>query len=519
MSAFIESQRAGLEEIDTIESAIAQRFKKNPSLVPEAAKSSPSPSTTSSNSSRKKRSQKEGILQQHELAFFHDNYKKQCKSITEMKNSGKDIFQRGLEELTDKKHDFTKFDDIFGKIKHKNEAAETQVSAEDINKLYSPYSSGLIDSSNVKRLQSRKNSDKVKLKVKRKDILSVVASHIDIDAIFHVEEVYGKYLALQPYFDIYKVLDSTVTSYVEYLNIYDKFPSKGKSNSGYSKYLEELLGYLIDFIKRSQPFIDVQGLIDSFVFTPPNSLEEGKENEQGEVYCKACDKLFTKLSVYQGHLGGKKHKKNLAGTSQPSSIDLHEFQIKQLSEYLKTTREATISNAERKSALTEREKIIDMNSVTNDDEYTTVDNMSSDENDSETSSGDEYDDSENLKDVPLGLDGKPMPFWLYKLQGLHKTYSCEICGNITYKGRMNFAKHFTGTKHQYGLKCLGISDEIMPLFKSIIHIEEAIELWNRIKREKRIKAGEAENAIEVEDDQGNVMSEKDYLDLKKQGLL
>lgn len=59
----------------------------------------------------------------------------------------------------------------------------------------------------------------------------------------------------------------------------------------------------------------------------------------------------------------------------------------------------------------------------------------------------------------------------------------------------------------------------MPLFKSIIHIEEAIELWNRIKREKRIKAGEAENAIEVEDDQGNVMSEKDYLDLKKQGLL
>ena len=39
----------------------------------------------------------------------------------------------------------------------------------------------------------------------------------------------------------------------------------------------------------------------------------------------------------------------------------------------------------------------------------------------------------NPKNLPLGWDGKPIPYWLYKLHGLNISYNCEICGNYTYK--------------------------------------------------------------------------------------
>lgn len=49
----------------------------------------------------------------------------------------------------------------------------------------------------------------------------------------------------------------------------------------------------------------------------------------------------------------------------------------------------------------------------------------------------------NPKNLPLGWDGKPIPYWLYKLHGLNIGYSCEICGNQVYKGPKAFQRHFT----------------------------------------------------------------------------
>jgi splicing factor 3A subunit 3 len=63
--------------------------------------------------------------------------------------------------------------------------------------------------------------------------------------------------------------------------------------------------------------------------------------------------------------------------------------------------------------------------------------------------GDEEDDDEdedgpiyNPLNLPLGYDGKPIPYWLYKLHGLSVEYKCEICGNYSYWGRRNFDRHF-----------------------------------------------------------------------------
>jgi len=51
---------------------------------------------------------------------------------------------------------------------------------------------------------------------------------------------------------------------------------------------------------------------------------------------------------------------------------------------------------------------------------------------------DDSDDEEkptyNPLNLPLGWDGKPIPFWLYKLHGLGVEFKCEICGNESYWG-------------------------------------------------------------------------------------
>lgn len=68
---------------------------------------------------------------------------------------------------------------------------------------------------------------------------------------------------------------------------------------------------------------------------------------------------------------------------------------------------------------------------------------SDDENAASEESDDEDDDIPyNPKNLPLGWDGKPIPYWLYKLHGLNLYFSCEICGNQTYRGPKAFLRHF-----------------------------------------------------------------------------
>lgn len=49
-------------------------------------------------------------------------------------------------------------------------------------------------------------------------------------------------------------------------------------------------------------------------------------------------------------------------------------------------------------------------------------------------SDDERDGKANPKNLPIGWDGKPIPYWLYKLHGLGLEFKCEICGGASYWG-------------------------------------------------------------------------------------
>ena len=58
--------------------------------------------------------------------------------------------------------------------------------------------------------------------------------------------------------------------------------------------------------------------------------------------------------------------------------------------------------------------------------------------------------------LPLGWDGKPIPYWLYKLHGLNLEFTCEICGNYSYWGRRAYERHFKEARHQLGMRALKI---------------------------------------------------------------
>lgn len=495
---FVEAKRTLLEDVDTIESAVAKRLRKDPQLLGVAKG-------------------KYVLLQQYELRCFEEKYSSDVQKLSNVELN--QLAQNELDAIDD---NFGTFDEQLEKIKQKHNGGVSAI-AEDINRTYAPFSSVLYyaveDDPNVKKLKNKRNQ-KQKLRVKRKCILSVATQHINLENIFQPEESYGKFLNLAP-FHLRYVLMGNPGSYVEYLHTFSTFPYKA-INEDYKTYLIDLLTYLVDFVKRSQPlFTGLDGVIDVESFEPAKG---GEVRETGEIWCDACEKLFTKESVYQGHLTGKKHKKAEASkgtttadkSAASSSNALTEWKITKLANYLEPTVDATKSNAERKATLTDREKLIERSLAGDEDsDYTTV----PENGDSSDSDPDSDYAEENIKDLPLGVDGRPMPFWLYKLQGLHKSYTCEICGNASYKGRLLFSQHFLSNKHQHGLKFLGVDDEAVPLFKDVTDIAEAMDLWKKVKKERRIQEGDEQNTVEVEDNEGNVMLERDYIELKKQGLL
>jgi len=123
----------------------------------------------------------------------------------------------------------------------------------------------------------------------------------------------------------------------------------------------------------------------------------------------------------------------------------------------------------------------------------------------------------NPKNVPLGWDGKPIPYWLFKLHGLNHFYPCEICGNESYRGRRNFEKHFTESRHAYGMRCLGIPNT--KHFHGVTKIEDAQELWGRLRTTLEGNQFDVAQEEEYEDSHGNVVNRQQYEDLARQGLL
>ncbi|MCJ1407311.1 hypothetical protein MMC19_001382 [Ptychographa xylographoides] len=380
----------------------------------------------------------------------------------------------------------------------------------------------------------------------------------EVDNMFTGEEAFGKFLDLTTLHEDYLNLAGVKRlSYLQYLDSFDIFtppqcPIKrpDKTTNQYFNYVGRLASYLENFLKRTRPLEDLDkqfATIDTQFDTAwesnsvpgwtKESLITGPQAPKTEgtgegIWCLDCEKEFKNDNVYKNHLPGKKHIKNAEArkanngtttangssnisSSRSASSAVHdlkeraiaerEFRTSKLAATLSAERTASRINVERKQGMTERERQMELDALFADTTSDLANTAGGHDSDSDSdSSAKMY----NPLKLPLAWDGKPIPYWLYKLHGLGVEFSCEICGNFVYMGRRAFDKHFNEARHIYGLKCLGITNT--GLFREITGIEDALKLWEKIVRDKRVEGGKGEGVVQMEDAEGNVMPEKVY---------
>uniref|UniRef100_A0A4W5RYL5 Splicing factor 3a, subunit 3 n=1 Tax=Hucho hucho TaxID=62062 RepID=A0A4W5RYL5_9TELE len=342
--------------------------------------------------------------------------------------------------------------------------------------------------------------------------------------------------------------------YISYLSSFDQLfdISKDRKNAEYKKYLEMLLEYLQDYTERVKPLLDQNDLYGKILGEFEKKWEMGtfpgwpKETSSALTHAGAhldlsafssweelaslgLDRLKSALMALGLKCGGTleeraqrlfstkgkslesldpslfaknpKSKGPKKDTERNKEIAFLESQIYEYVEILGEQRQLTHENVQRKQARTGEER--------EDEEEEQLSESESEDEDNEI--------IYNPKNLPLGWDGKPIPYWLYKLHGLNINYNCEICGNYTYRGPKAFQRHFAEWRHAHGMRCLGIPNTAH--FANVTQIEDAVSLWSKLKSQKSSERWQPDTEEEYEDSSGNVVNKKTYEDLKRQGLL
>ncbi|KFG61128.1 putative splicesome-associated protein [Toxoplasma gondii RUB] len=335
--------------------------------------------------------------------------------------------------------------------------------------------------------------------------------------------------------------EEDLVDYISYLKTFHVFTSIPRAlkyrSSDYLAYLNGIVAYLQDFFRRRNPLADHDQVRQKF----SEQFEEqwGRKEVPGwqtptmelPLYCRPTDKVFLSEGPRESHMQGKKYKKALieftklsheeqekqAEASQAHDKELAEaeFLVNAYKEILEDVVERTVAFHHKKQSRT-AEELEEENRISDDeDDQQAAKAVGDAERDSE----DEEDDQPiyNPLNLPLGFDGRPIPFWLYKLHGLGQEFKCEICGNFSYWGRRAFERHFMEWRHAFGMRCLRIPNTTH--FKEITKIEDAIKLYEKLKKDAEGKTFKDEQELECEDSQGNVMNLRAFEDLRRQGLL
>lgn len=399
------------------------------------------------------------------------------------------------------------------------------------------------------------------------------------ERMFSGEEMVGRFLDLYVHHEAFLNLKGVRRiSYLQYVDSFDKIrgqdsrvTNETKRTEAYKVYVNGLQAYLLQFLRKTRPLSDVDSLEIGALVSFEDDWEKGtlegwedqgdsvldvrkhanmtsssqRQNGSEGIWCDACQRSFTKQTVFDAHLKAPKHlkaadRKEREGKDESTqterqtseTIELErtkrrakaraiardESMIVALGAELRTVRSETRSNVERKAALTERERQAEA-------EEAAAAASSQGRAERETAGGAKVDDDEddegekiyNPLKLPLGWDGKPIPFWLYKLHGLGVEYKCEICSDYVYQGRKNFERHFSESRHAFGMRALGLPNT--KHFYEITRIEDALALADKLKKQGKVVAEEQGDAEEVEDEHGNTYTRKTYDLLKRQGLI
>lgn len=332
---------------------------------------------------------------------------------------------------------------------------------------------------------------------------------------FTDEEGYGRFLDLHECYTRYINLRGVEKmDYVTYSTRFDQLYNipRERKNQEYRAYLGGLLDYLYGYLQRVKPLMDVEaelaaanedfdkqwtgGTFNGWTKDTPGTgalahsgahLDLSAFSTWEELASLGLDRLKSALMALglkcggtleeraqrlfstkgkelsqldQGLFAPAKKKEGRGGTSEQKQKEmaLLEAHIYRIADLLAEQKAATKENIERRQARTPGEE--------EDEEQEEA--AESDHSEPEMDDDIPY----NPKNLPLGWDGKPIPYWLYKLHGLNISYNCEICGNYTYKGPKAFQRHFAEWRHAHGMRCLGIPNTAH--FANVTSIEDAI---------------------------------------------
>ncbi|CAA6659014.1 unnamed protein product [Spirodela intermedia] len=382
---------------------------------------------------------------------------------------------------------------------------------------------------------------------------------------FSGEEAFGRYLDMHELYN--EFINSKFGERIEYSAFLETFsqthniPLKLKLTRQYREYLEHLLEYLISFFQRTEPLqdldriyikveaefeeqwedgkiigwenkglenghtssgefaldLDYYSTVEELMEVGPEKLKEAlaaRGLKTGGTVAQRAERLFLtkhtpleKLDRKHFAKGYRGLEENVAGAilqqnGTMKEIALLEGKMQKMCELLNEVILQTKENVEKKQALTYEE----MEAEREEEEIQA--DSESDEDDQQI-----Y----NPLKLPMGWDGKPIPYWLYKLHGLGQEFKCEICGNYSYWGRRAFERHFKEWRHQHGMRCLNIPNT--KNFNEITSIEEAKALWERIQERSGLNKWRPDLEEEYEDREGNIYNKKTYTDLQRQGLI
>jgi len=329
--------------------------------------------------------------------------------------------------------------------------------------------------------------------------------------------------------------------YIAWLKTFDQFHELHRyckyREKAYLGYLEGVIAYLRGFLLRTQPLVGIEKLEAQF----DKEFEERwadrsipgwqEPTHRSQLFCLPSNRLFNNESVMKSHQSGKQYKRKveemqrLSFEDQKKLIGEAEEEDKRIArleshaakwhDLLSDTITETVQHLQKKQSQTAEEMELDKDDSDDDDEL--LDGNIVDGGSDFGGEADEERPIYNPLNLPLGWDGKPIPFWLYKLHGLGIEYKCEICGNYSYWGRRAFERHFQEWRHAFGMRCLKIPNTAH--FKEITKIEDAITLYEKLKRDAEEQTFRPDQDVECEDIQGNVMSQRAFEDLRRQGLV
>lgn len=167
-------------------------------------------------------------------------------------------------------------------------------------------------------------------------------------------------------------------------------------------------------------------------------------------------KSYSKQTVYDAHLDSPKHKKKeksgvavhdpakangnssapVASSStsrdklRPPARLTYLVQVLLKTEPIPARLQASRDEVQRRMALTSREREEELEQQEEQQAPPAETAIDGEDEDEEDEDGKIY----NPLKLPLGWDGKPIPFWLYKLHGLGVSFECELCSD-SYRGR------------------------------------------------------------------------------------